>query len=325
MRVLRIARRHTPVFEAKFVAPPALALAGRGDESTMSAPMMKMLAWLDTHINVKSVYRRLQAVASFLILGTFIDDGLRVLFDYSGQVSTMGTVGIEPPLSSILPAVFILTQGMGVFLVLSGVQSEVGGDPAGVGGVHPFIHKRHTNGSCSVGHDHGRAHGAHVERAPKSQGAPPRATRPHRVPRERASLLPRGTGAQGRRRRGLGLPTSSSGEQEEEARRDLLQLCGRICIGRLPFSRKMAHERLQPAAAAAPPRAPAPAAARRAPPARPPPRPPLALPRPPPRRARPRRRPCAGRPRRRRQACRASSEELIPAVARACSSSSCSC
>ena len=103
-------------------------------------------AWVDGHINVKGVYRRLQVFARFLVVGTFADDSLRVTCDYSGQVSTMQSVGCGKPLASILPAVFIMTQGVSVFLIISEIAPEPGCAALLVWtGLHPFIYKQESN------------------------------------------------------------------------------------------------------------------------------------------------------------------------------------
>ena len=102
-------------------------------------------SWVDRHINVKSVYRRLQVAARFLVVGTFADDSIRVTFDYSGQVSTMQSVGCGLPLASILPAVFIMTQGISVFLIISEFAPELGCVALLVWtGLHPFIYKQES-------------------------------------------------------------------------------------------------------------------------------------------------------------------------------------
>ena len=54
--------------------------------------MGSLLESLDARISLKHVHRRVQNVARFLIVGTFIDDALRVACDFSGQVDTMKTV-----------------------------------------------------------------------------------------------------------------------------------------------------------------------------------------------------------------------------------------
>ena len=102
-------------------------------------------SWVDGHINVKGVYRRLQLTARFLVVGTFADDSIRVTFDYSGQVSTMQSVGFGLPLASILPAVFIMTQGISVFLIISEIAPEPGCVALLVWtGLHPFIYKQES-------------------------------------------------------------------------------------------------------------------------------------------------------------------------------------
>ena len=109
-------------------------------------------SWVDGHINVKGVYRRLQVAARFLVVGTFADDSIRVTFDYSGQVSTMQSVGFGLPLASILPAVFIMTQGISVFLIISEIAPEPGCVALLVWtGLHPFIYKQESNPRAGLG------------------------------------------------------------------------------------------------------------------------------------------------------------------------------
>eukprot|EP00964_Phaeocystis_antarctica_P038326 scaffold21924_cov62-Phaeocystis_antarctica.AAC.12 len=112
---------------------------------SMSA-LRELHSWVDGRINVKTVYRRLQVAARFLVVGTFADDSIRVTFDYSGQVSTMQSVGFGLPLASILPAVFIMTQGVSVFLIISEFAPEAGCAALLVWtGLHPFIYKQERN------------------------------------------------------------------------------------------------------------------------------------------------------------------------------------
>ena len=82
--------------------------------------------WLDSKTNLKHVYRRLQLAARFLIVGTFADDAIRVTCDYGGQISTMVSVGFPSAAATVMPAVFIVTQATGVFLVLSRRAPEQG-------------------------------------------------------------------------------------------------------------------------------------------------------------------------------------------------------
>jgi len=111
-------------------------------------------AWsaIDVRVNLKHVYRRLQLTARFLIVGTFMDDAVRVLCDYRGQVYTMKGVGwgnalnMNQQLSQVMPAFFILTQAIGVFLVLSDAQPQAGCVTLLLwAGVHPFLYAQQRN------------------------------------------------------------------------------------------------------------------------------------------------------------------------------------
>eukprot|EP00908_Phaeocystis_cordata_P023374 Transcript_5802.p1 GENE.Transcript_5802~~Transcript_5802.p1 ORF type:complete len:328 (+),score=154.20 Transcript_5802:206-1189(+) len=190
----------------------------------MSAAIKEIYSWVDGRINVKGVYRRLQVVARLLVVGTFADDSLRVACDYSGQVSTMGSVGFHAPLSSILPAVFILTQGISVFLIISELAPEPGCITLLLWtGLHPFIYKQESNlefllESITI------MGGLMVLLSSERQ---------NRKARER-KVLPSAA------------PTPE--ETAEEANKmNLLQLCGRVCISAvfLYYSGKMMHERVQ--------------------------------------------------------------------------------
>ncbi len=132
----------------------------------MSA-LRELHSWVDGRINVKTVYRRLQVAARFLVVGTFADDSIRVTFDYSGQVSTMQSVGFGLPLASILPAVFIMTQGVSVFLIISEFAPEAGCAALLVWtGLHPFIYKQERNQRAGVGRGLGLGLGPEQEHAP---------------------------------------------------------------------------------------------------------------------------------------------------------------
>jgi uncharacterized membrane protein YphA (DoxX/SURF4 family) len=190
----------------------------------MTSSIKECHAWIDGRINVKGVYRRLQVAARLLVVGTFADDSLRVACDYTGQVSTMGSVGIGAPLAYILPAVFILTQGVSVFLIVSEKSPEVGCTTLLVWtGLHPFIYKQESNLEFlleSVTIMGGLMVLLSSERS-------------NRKARER-KLLP--------------TVTVNPEEAAEEANKmDLLQLCGRVCISAvfLYYGCKMMHERIQ--------------------------------------------------------------------------------
>ena len=186
-------------------------------------------SWLDGRMNVKSVYRRLQSIARFLILGTFVDDSLRVLFDYPGQISTMGSVGITRPLAYFAPAAFILTQSVSVFLILSGTRPEMGCTVLCVWvGLHPFIYRQQSNlefllESVTI------MGGLMVLLSSERQ---------NRKALQRGAARAQ-TGA---------LTSEDPEEQAEEAKKiDLLQLCGRCCISAvfLYYGGKMCHESFQ--------------------------------------------------------------------------------
>jgi len=183
-----------------------------------------LYSWIDGRINVKGVYRRLQIAARLLIVGTFADDSLRVACDYTGQVSTMGSVGLGKPLAYILPAVFILAQGVSVFLIVSERSPEVGCMTLLVWtGLHPFIYKQESNLEFlleSVTIMGGLMVLLSSERS-------------NRKARER-KLLPSST-------------VDPVEIAEEANKMDLLQLCGRVFISAvfLYYSGKMMHERIQ--------------------------------------------------------------------------------
>jgi len=193
--------------------------------SCTMASVSNALKWLDARMNVKSVYRRLQIAAKFLILGTFVDDSLRVLFDYSGQISTMGSVGIGRPLAAILPAVFILTQGVSVGLILLEFHPEAGCTALLIWtGLHPFIYKQQKNlefllESVTI------MGGLMVLLSSE---------RKTRKDHERNSC--------GSELGGLLLSANDAAEEK-----DLLQLFGRCCISAvfLFYGGKMMHERVQ--------------------------------------------------------------------------------
>ena len=190
----------------------------------MSTAIKEIYNWVDGRINVKGVYRRLQVVARLLVVGTFADDSLRVACDYSGQVSTMGSVGFRAPLSSILPAVFILTQGISVFLIISELAPEPGCITLLVWtGLHPYIYKQESNlefllESVTI------MGGLMVLLSSERQ---------NRKARER-KLLP-------------SVAPTPEETAEEANKMNLLQLCGRVCISAvfLYYGGKMMHERVQ--------------------------------------------------------------------------------
>ena len=79
-----------------------------------------LTARVDRLLTVKRTWRPLQAVSRALIVGTFVDDFVRIASDYTGQADSMRTVGFGDPLSAIMPALFCAVQGVGTGLVLLG-------------------------------------------------------------------------------------------------------------------------------------------------------------------------------------------------------------
>ena len=47
--------------------------------------MQGIVGAIDSRFSLKLMHRRLQLLARFLIVGTFIDDAIRIAFDYSGK------------------------------------------------------------------------------------------------------------------------------------------------------------------------------------------------------------------------------------------------
>lgn len=81
---------------------------------------MWLMRAVDRALSLKFMHRRLQLLARFLIVSTFIDDAIRITFDYMGQKDSMSTVGFPEPLTYVLPALFVSMQAVGVGLVLAG-------------------------------------------------------------------------------------------------------------------------------------------------------------------------------------------------------------
>jgi len=120
--------------------------------SSAVAAFKEVSAAIDARINIKHVHRRLQIAARLLIVGTFIDDALRVLGEYRGQMLTMrhvgwgASIGIEHTASHVLPGAFIAIQSMGVALILSGIQPQVGCVALSLWAfVHPFLYSQQRN------------------------------------------------------------------------------------------------------------------------------------------------------------------------------------
>jgi hypothetical protein len=102
---------------------------------------------------LKHVHRRLQLLARLLIVGTFIDDALRVTCDYKGQVHTMRSVGWganagawAPTIQTVMPVFFILTQTAGVLLILTRLAPQAGCITLTVwAAIHPFLYAQQRN------------------------------------------------------------------------------------------------------------------------------------------------------------------------------------
>jgi len=132
--------------------PDAAAPAPAGAWLKIPSSVKEFVSLVDSRVNLKHVYRRLQITARFLIIGTFMDDALRVACDYRGQILTMKGVGwcsgwgTVKACSHVLPATFILTQATGAFLVLSGAHPQAGCITLLVwAGVHPFMYAQQKN------------------------------------------------------------------------------------------------------------------------------------------------------------------------------------
>ena len=98
--------------------------------------------------HVKRTWRPLQALSRALIVGTFVDDFVRIASDYTGQVDSMRTVGFGDPASSFLPALFCAVQGIGAGLVLSGQARFVQTGCIVLiswSAAHPFLYKQQRN------------------------------------------------------------------------------------------------------------------------------------------------------------------------------------
>lgn len=119
----------------------------------MSDSVAQWLAFIDERVSLKQVHRRLQLFARLLIVGTFIDDALRVTGDYKGQVHTMRSVGWgasmgawAPTVHATMPAFFILTQTAGVLLILTRLAPQAGCITLTVwAAIHPFLYAQQRN------------------------------------------------------------------------------------------------------------------------------------------------------------------------------------
>lgn len=118
------------------------------------AALATVLQAIDERVSLKHVHRRLQAFARVLIVGTFMDDALRVMCDYRGQAATMKSVGWGvslPPgsqaaVQSLMPSVFIATQTIGVLLILTRLAPQAGCLVlVAWAGVHPFMYAQQKN------------------------------------------------------------------------------------------------------------------------------------------------------------------------------------
>jgi len=137
-----------PAAETDVEAAPAPT----GLLSKIPLTLKEIYSSVDSRVNLKHVYRRLQITARILIIGTFMDDAVRVATDFDGQVRTMAGVGwcsswgAVKTCSHTLPLVFIITQATGAFLVLSGASPQVGCLILVVwAGVHPFMYAQQAN------------------------------------------------------------------------------------------------------------------------------------------------------------------------------------
>lgn len=164
----------------------------------------------------KRAWRRLQTLAGALIVGTFIDDCVRIAADYTGQADSMRTVGFGDPLSGIMPALFCLVQGTGAGLVLFGHAQLVQAGCAMLiawTAAHPFLYQQQRNTEFVV------------EEISIIGGL---------------LILLSSTRAT---MRGADLPTDAGEDRQTET--DRLQLAGRCCLSALYlyYAQKMARER----------------------------------------------------------------------------------
>ncbi|KAL1500437.1 hypothetical protein AB1Y20_013094 [Prymnesium parvum] len=105
---------------------------------------------LDARFNIKTVHRRLQAVAKVLIVTTFMEDALRAVLTFEVQQNTMRIAGWQSPLLHVLlPVVSFVVQGVGSLLVVL-----PGNHHRALFGCymliawcawHPFMYKQQTN------------------------------------------------------------------------------------------------------------------------------------------------------------------------------------
>lgn len=79
-----------------------------------------LIARVDELVPLKRASRHAGRIARLLTVATFIDDALRVAFDYEGQVESMVTVGFGNVGAAVLPVIFVLVQVIGTASVLCG-------------------------------------------------------------------------------------------------------------------------------------------------------------------------------------------------------------
>ena len=116
------------------------------------ARIQQALARADDSINVKFVYRRLQLIARGLVVMTFIDDALRVITDYNGQVTTMRGVrwgkhfGGVYFWSHLIPVLCVLAQASGATMVLAELRPQAGClILIAFSALHPFLYQQQGN------------------------------------------------------------------------------------------------------------------------------------------------------------------------------------
>ena len=106
------------------------------------------IEWLDERVSLKSASAKVGTLARVLIVSTFIDDTIRIAFDYSGQVDSMKSVGFGSSASPILPVIFVLIQASGAGLTLAGPSTlwSVGAVELILwSAAHPFLYAQQEN------------------------------------------------------------------------------------------------------------------------------------------------------------------------------------
>jgi len=107
-----------------------------------------LLRKVDERWSLKRLHPRAQSLARLLIIGTYVDDILRVATDYAGQRESMQLVGFPAAISYMLPVLFVAVQGTGVVYVLCGTSMtpQYGCLILAVWtAVHPFLYLQHHN------------------------------------------------------------------------------------------------------------------------------------------------------------------------------------